>query len=103
MKNAKTIRIVVLAAAIGLSATQAFSQDVCSDSYLAQQIQPEADKMNALNGAGECQIARAGIKFYSKSIKLVNKCLTIQSLREYKTTLQGLLQQAKDMEASFCG
>lgn len=77
------------------------AQDVCSDQYLANAIQPEATR--AQSAVGVCDTARAGIKLYSKSIKLVNNCLDQPDLRDYKKTLEQLLDDAKSQAEASCG
>lgn len=74
--------------------------DQCSDDYMTSQIQPEAQA--ASRAVGVCGTARAGIRLYEKSIRLVDKCLHIPSLRAYKSELQSLLSQARSQAASSC-
>lgn len=74
--------------------------DQCSDEYMSNQIQPEARA--ASSAVGVCGTARAGIRLYEKSIRLIDKCLHIPSLRAYKSELQSLLSQARSQAASSC-
>jgi hypothetical protein len=100
--NAFNLRLVLACHAIVVTTVMDVrAEDLCSDQYLAKAIQPEATR--AQNAVGICDTARAGIKLYSKSIKLVNNCLDQPDLRTYKETLVQLLKDAESQADESCG
>ena len=99
IKLAQTsIAILIITVANGQSA---FSQNICSDTYMSQKIQPFANR--AQNATGICGTAKAGVVLYTESIKLVNPCLSDPGLRTYKQELERLLRDAKRQAAASCG
>jgi hypothetical protein len=99
MKNL-VYKVLVSSVVVLTMSHQSFAKDVCSDAYMAAAIQSEANE--ASSATGLCSTARAGIKLYKKSIKLVDKCLHIDSLRAYKTELENMLQQSEEQAAATC-
>ena len=84
-----------------LGGQNTYAVDVCSDSYISAEIQPFANDANS--AVGECQIAKAGIALYEKSIELVKPCINDPELVKYKIELEQLLTDAENMANSYCG
>ncbi len=99
-KHASTLPFLAVLSTVSLLSFPAASKDVCSDAYMTAAIQQEAAR--AQSATGICPTAKAGIALYTKSIRLVNACLHIDSLRSYKVELENLLQQAQDQAAAAC-